>query len=176
MLSVPPDGVPKLLLTSWDKTRYSTEFAIRTRNSHTEINTDINFGGLAVLTFTPEQIENDPILEAIVNGFPRAHLLATYALEISRYGIVILPDGSLMWVHGEQTGPRPSATREFKSTLFGEHPENFSEITRTYADAYLEAMGITEGESTRSFPLDPYRYKEPGMISGYRVGLQPFVE
>lgn len=176
MLPVPPDGVPKLLLTSWDQTRYSTEFAIRTRNPHTEINTDINFGGLTALIFTPDQIKNDPILDMVVSGLPKTHLLSTYKTEQGQYGIVVLPGGSLMWVHGEQVGPGPSATRGFKSAFFGEHPENFSEITRAYADAYLEAMKRGEGKSVRVDPLDPYRYKEPGMISGYGVGLQPFAE
>lgn len=176
MLTVPPDGVPKLLLPSWDKTRYSTEFAKRTRRPHTEISTDINFGGLTVLIFTPDQIKNDPILDMVVSGLPKNRLLATYNMKISQYGIVILPDGSLLWVHGEQINPHPNALREFKTTLLGEHPENFSEIARAFAGAYLGAMTRSEGESVRVFPLDPYRYEEPGMISGDEVGLSPFIK
>ena len=175
MLPVPPDGVPKLLLPSWDKTRYSTEFAIRTRNPHTEISTDINFGGLAVLIFTPEQIKNDPILDMVVSGLPRNHLLSIGSLETERYGIVILPDGSLMWVHGEQIG-QPNQNRDFKTTLLGERPEDFAKITSAFASAYLKAMTAKVGESVRVFPLDPFGYKEPGMISGDEVGLQPFAE
>ncbi len=175
MLPVPPDGVPKLLLPSWDKTRYSTEFAIRTRNPHTEINTDINFGGLTVLIFTPDQIKNDPVLKVIVNGLPMNYLLSVQSSERGQYGIVVLPDGSLLWVHGEQMG-QPNQPKDFKTTLLGERPENFSGITRAFAAAYLEAMTRAEGESVRVFPLNPFDYGDPEMISGDGVGLQPFVE